>query len=95
MWLEMYLKDVYEKAEAWGSEAWVVAREWKGKGVNALVRGLGLENDIVDGDDGGDSEKERKQRFVVMSVEELEVQIKWKREGDCEFSPLFCIDVGS
>ncbi|KAL5321883.1 hypothetical protein ACEPPN_009846 [Leptodophora sp. 'Broadleaf-Isolate-01'] len=76
-WLEMYLKDVYEKGEVWGSEAWKMAREWDEDSVREMVRSAGLEL----GGSGGEEEG-KEGGSVVMDEEELELQIKWKKEGD-------------
>ncbi|KAH7350833.1 hypothetical protein BKA65DRAFT_593712 [Rhexocercosporidium sp. MPI-PUGE-AT-0058] len=75
-WLEMYLKDIYEKGEVWGSEAWKVAREWDGHGVRELVESMGMLGMSGTGDVGGEN------GFMVIEEEELEVQIKWRKEGD-------------
>tara|TARA_R110002060_G_scaffold51441_2_gene62419 strand:- start:790 stop:1089 length:300 start_codon:yes stop_codon:yes gene_type:complete len=77
-WLEMYLQDIYEKGEEWESEAWKLAREWSEDAVRDMVRRAGL---AVGGKD----------EFVVMDEEELELQIRWRREGDCKFCSHFTL----
>ncbi|KAG4428665.1 hypothetical protein IFR05_015853 [Cadophora sp. M221] len=83
MWLEMYLRDVYEKGEVWGSEAWKMAREWNGDGVSVVVGSAGLVMGGARAGAGGEEVGgEEEGGFVVMDEEELELQIRWKKEGD-------------
>ena len=72
----MYLQDIYEKGEEWKSEAWKLAREWSEDAVRDMARRAGLGA----GDEVGEDE------YVVMGEEELELQIRWREEGDCKFS---------
>ncbi|KAL2071620.1 hypothetical protein VTL71DRAFT_12855 [Oculimacula yallundae] len=91
LWLEAFLREVYERAEEWESEAWKLARRWRREHVRELVGGLGLvlgsgcgsgsrsgggnrnvSTSIAGEDDG----------YVVMEDAGLELQIKWKKEGD-------------
>ncbi|KAK0108316.1 hypothetical protein ONS95_003132 [Cadophora gregata] len=79
-WLEKYLQDIYEKGEEWGSEAWRLAREWDEDAVRDIVRnaGLGVDASIIGRDRGGEEDDD----FVVMGEEELELQIRWRKEDD-------------
>ncbi|KAH7419943.1 hypothetical protein BKA64DRAFT_699946 [Cadophora sp. MPI-SDFR-AT-0126] len=71
-WLENYLQNIYEKGEEWESEAWKLAREWNGDAVRDMVSSAGLGI----GDGGQEDE------FMVMGEEELDLQIRWRKEGD-------------
>ena len=64
--LVAYLESSYEYAEENGNEVWAEARDWKTERVDATLRVVGLAG----------------KGYSVLEGEELELQIKWRREGD-------------
>jgi hypothetical protein len=65
-WLVELLEETYSDAEKREIEQWVLARERRREDVEAILRVAGLE----------------RKGFVVMTREEVNVQIKWRRDGD-------------
>jgi hypothetical protein len=68
-WLTGYLQESYDFAEQWDSDPWTTARDKDRSMVEEILRVTGL----------------KEMGYKVMDREEMQLQMKWKKEGDWRY----------